>query len=70
MPKVAGRSEMRSALHMRLEREQWVKLDAMSDALGLTRTEVVRRLIDEARYSPVVIDVELKGQANGVAEKV
>ena len=56
-----NRSEMRHAMLMRLEKMQLDKLAAMSDALGLTKAEVVRRLIDEARYSPVIIDVEIKG---------
>ena len=57
--KVANRSGMKTAIHMRLEPMQWEKLDAMTVALGLTRAEVIRRLIDVARYSPVLVDADL-----------
>lgn len=58
--RVSGRKDMNKALHMRLEDQQWVKLDLMAKGLGLTRAEVIRRLIDVARYSPVVVDADMR----------
>jgi hypothetical protein len=62
--RVENRANLKRALHMRMEAQQWAKLDAMAKALNLTRSEVVRVLIDSARYSPVVVDVDLTKMGN------